>query len=136
MEGTDCVCQWGFARLPIIEELAKRVGLAPQGIADIEDNVDSVSVPDSLTAVVWFRQRAPDAFFKVARLAQAAAVIKQHGHAHGCIGAADLTDRVGLAVDAQLKVFKLEIRYRYLKTINKLLTFNRIKLYPMLLIKG
>lgn len=30
------------------------------------DNVDSVTVPDSLTAVVWFRQRTPDAFFKVA----------------------------------------------------------------------
>jgi peptide/nickel transport system substrate-binding protein len=30
------------------------------------DNVDSVSVPDSLTAVVWFHQRAPDAFFKAA----------------------------------------------------------------------
>jgi len=30
------------------------------------DNVDSVSVPDSLTAVAWFHQRAPDAFFKAA----------------------------------------------------------------------
>lgn len=30
------------------------------------DNVDSVTVPDSLTAVVWFHQRAPDAFFKAA----------------------------------------------------------------------
>jgi peptide/nickel transport system substrate-binding protein len=30
------------------------------------DNVDSVSVRDSLTAVVWFRRRTPDAFFKVA----------------------------------------------------------------------
>jgi peptide/nickel transport system substrate-binding protein len=30
------------------------------------DNVDSVTVPDSLTAVVWFHQRAPDTFFKVA----------------------------------------------------------------------
>jgi peptide/nickel transport system substrate-binding protein len=30
------------------------------------DNVDSVSVPDSLTAVVWFHQRTPDTFFKVA----------------------------------------------------------------------
>lgn len=30
------------------------------------DNVDSVTTPDSLTAVVWFHRRAPDAFFKVA----------------------------------------------------------------------
>ena len=30
------------------------------------DNVDSVTVPDSLTAVVWFHQRRPDAFFKAA----------------------------------------------------------------------
>ena len=30
------------------------------------DNVDSVSVPDSLTAVVWFHQRMPDEFFKAA----------------------------------------------------------------------
>ena len=30
------------------------------------DNVDSVSVPDSLTAVVWFHQRTPDEFFKAA----------------------------------------------------------------------
>ncbi|HCU13312.1 MAG TPA: hypothetical protein DGB72_14415 [Gemmatimonadetes bacterium] len=30
------------------------------------DNVDSVSVRDSLTAVVWFHRRTPDAFFKVA----------------------------------------------------------------------
>ena len=30
------------------------------------DNVDSVSVPDSLTAVVWFHQRTPDDFFKAA----------------------------------------------------------------------
>ena len=30
------------------------------------DNVDSVSVVDSLTARVWFRQRTPDAFFKAA----------------------------------------------------------------------
>lgn len=30
------------------------------------DNVDSVSVIDSLTAKVWFHQRTPDAFFKAA----------------------------------------------------------------------
>lgn len=30
------------------------------------DNVDSVSVVDSLTARVWFHQRTPDAFFKAA----------------------------------------------------------------------
>lgn len=30
------------------------------------DNVDSVTVPDSLTAVVWFHQRMPDEFFKAA----------------------------------------------------------------------
>src|SRR4051812_72920 len=30
------------------------------------DNVDSVSVQDSLTAVVWFHQRTPDSFYKVA----------------------------------------------------------------------
>ena len=30
------------------------------------DNVDSVTVPDSLTAVVWFHQRTPDEFFKAA----------------------------------------------------------------------
>jgi len=30
------------------------------------DNVDSVTTPDSLTAVVWFHQRMPDEFYKVA----------------------------------------------------------------------
>ena len=30
------------------------------------DFVDSVTVPDSLTAVVWFHQRTPDSFYKVA----------------------------------------------------------------------
>jgi peptide/nickel transport system substrate-binding protein len=30
------------------------------------DNVDSVTVPDSMTARVWLHQRAPDAFWKVA----------------------------------------------------------------------
>jgi len=30
------------------------------------DNVDSVTVPDSLTAVVWFHQRTPDQFYKAA----------------------------------------------------------------------
>jgi len=30
------------------------------------ENVDSVTVPDSLTAVVWFHQRMPDEFYKAA----------------------------------------------------------------------
>ena len=30
------------------------------------DNVDSVTTPDSLTAVVWFHQRMPDEFYKAA----------------------------------------------------------------------
>ena len=30
------------------------------------DNVDSVTVPDSLTAIVWFHERTPDEFFKAA----------------------------------------------------------------------
>ena len=46
-------------------QLVKDTSLASP-LASTLDNVDSVSVPDSLTAVVWFRQRAPDAFFKVA----------------------------------------------------------------------
>jgi len=39
------------------------------------DNVDSVSVVDSLTARVWFHQRTPDAFFKAA---SAVAILPSH----------------------------------------------------------
>lgn len=39
------------------------------------DNVDSVSVLDSLTARVWLRERKPDAFFKVA---QPVAILPSH----------------------------------------------------------
>jgi peptide/nickel transport system substrate-binding protein len=46
-------------------QLVKDTTLASP-LASNLDNVDSVSVPDSLTAVVWFHQRAPDAFFKAA----------------------------------------------------------------------
>jgi peptide/nickel transport system substrate-binding protein len=45
--------------------LVKDTSLASP-LASNLDNVDSVSVPDSLTAVVWFHRRAPDAFFKAA----------------------------------------------------------------------
>jgi peptide/nickel transport system substrate-binding protein len=45
--------------------LVKDTALASP-LASNLDNVDSVSVPDSMTAVVWFHRRAPDAFFKVA----------------------------------------------------------------------
>lgn len=37
-------------------------------LASSLDNVDSVSVVDSLTARVWLRQKTPDAFFKVAQI--------------------------------------------------------------------
>lgn len=46
-------------------QLVKDTSLASP-LASNLDNVDSVSVSDSLTAVVWFHQRAPDAFFKAA----------------------------------------------------------------------
>jgi peptide/nickel transport system substrate-binding protein len=46
-------------------QLVKDTSLASP-LASNLDNVDSVSVPDSLTAVVWFHRRAPDAFFKAA----------------------------------------------------------------------
>jgi peptide/nickel transport system substrate-binding protein len=46
-------------------QLVKDTSLASPLAGNLE-NLDSVSVPDSLTAVVWFHQRAPDAFFKVA----------------------------------------------------------------------
>ncbi len=46
-------------------QLVKDTSLASP-LASNLDNVDSVSVPDSLTAVVWFHQRTPDTFFKVA----------------------------------------------------------------------
>src|SRR4051812_48433687 len=46
-------------------QLVKDTSLASPLSSNL-DNVDSVSVPDSLIAVVWFHQRAPDAFFKAA----------------------------------------------------------------------
>jgi peptide/nickel transport system substrate-binding protein len=46
-------------------ELVKDTSLASP-LASNLDNVDSVSVTDSLTARVWFHQRTPDAFFKAA----------------------------------------------------------------------
>jgi peptide/nickel transport system substrate-binding protein len=46
-------------------QLVKDTSLASP-LASNLDNVDSVSVPDSLTAVVWFHRRASDAFFKAA----------------------------------------------------------------------
>jgi peptide/nickel transport system substrate-binding protein len=46
-------------------QLVKDTTLASP-LASNLDNVDSVSVPDSLTAVVWFHRRTPDAFFKAA----------------------------------------------------------------------
>jgi peptide/nickel transport system substrate-binding protein len=45
--------------------LVKDTSLASPLSANL-DNVDSVTVPDSLTAVVWFHQRTPDSFYKVA----------------------------------------------------------------------
>ena len=44
-------------------------------LASSLDNVDSVSVVDSLTARVWLRQRTPDAFFHVA---QPIAILPSH----------------------------------------------------------
>jgi peptide/nickel transport system substrate-binding protein len=46
-------------------QLVKDTALASPLSANL-DNVDSVTVVDSLTARVWFHQRTPDAFFKVA----------------------------------------------------------------------
>jgi peptide/nickel transport system substrate-binding protein len=46
-------------------QLVKDTSLASPLSANL-DNVDSVTVADSLTARVWFHQRTPDAFFKVA----------------------------------------------------------------------
>ena len=46
-------------------ELVKDTSFASPLAANL-DNVDSVSVVDSLTARVWFHQRTPDAFFKAA----------------------------------------------------------------------
>ncbi|HYS70573.1 MAG TPA: ABC transporter substrate-binding protein, partial [Gemmatimonadaceae bacterium] len=45
--------------------LVKDTSLASPLAANL-DNVDSVTVPDSLTAVVWFHQRTPDSFYKAA----------------------------------------------------------------------
>ncbi|MDQ3674636.1 MAG: peptide ABC transporter substrate-binding protein [Gemmatimonadota bacterium] len=44
-------------------------------LASSLDNVDSVSVVDSLTARVWLKERKPDAFFKVA---QPVAILPSH----------------------------------------------------------
>jgi peptide/nickel transport system substrate-binding protein len=46
-------------------ELVKDTSLASPLASSLE-NVDSVSLVDSLTARVWFHQRTPDAFFKAA----------------------------------------------------------------------
>lgn len=46
-------------------QLVKDTSLASPLAANL-DNVDSVTTPDSLTAVVWFHQRTPDEFYKVA----------------------------------------------------------------------
>ena len=46
-------------------ELVKDTSLASPLSSNL-DNVDSVSVEDSVTARVWFHQRTPDAFFKAA----------------------------------------------------------------------
>ena len=46
-------------------ELVKDTSLASPLSSNL-DNVDSVTVVDSLTARVWFHQRTPDAFFKAA----------------------------------------------------------------------
>ncbi|HET9776660.1 MAG TPA: peptide ABC transporter substrate-binding protein [Gemmatimonadaceae bacterium] len=46
-------------------QLVKDTALASPLSSNL-DNVDSVSVTDSLTAVVWFHQRTPDAFYKAA----------------------------------------------------------------------
>ena len=54
--------------------LVKDQALASQLAASL-DNVDSVTVVDSLTARVWLRQKLPDAFFKVA---QPVAILPSH----------------------------------------------------------
>ena len=54
--------------------LVKDPALASQLGASL-DNVDSVSLVDSLTARVWLRRRTPDAFFKVA---QPVAILPSH----------------------------------------------------------
>ena len=46
-------------------QLVKDTSFASPLAANL-DNVDSVSIVDSLTARVWFHQRTPDAFFKAA----------------------------------------------------------------------
>ncbi|MEP6858546.1 MAG: ABC transporter substrate-binding protein [Gemmatimonadales bacterium] len=55
-------------------QLVKDTSLASP-LASNLDNVDSVSVPDSLTATVWFHQRRPDAFF---RAASSIAILPSH----------------------------------------------------------
>jgi len=54
--------------------LVKDPALASQLAASL-DNVDSVSLIDSLTARVWLRRRTPDAFFRVA---QPVAILPSH----------------------------------------------------------
>jgi len=54
--------------------LVKDTSLASP-LASNLDNVDSVTVPDSLTAVVWFHQRLPDEFF---RAASPIAILPEH----------------------------------------------------------
>ena len=46
-------------------QLIKDTSLASPHSANL-DNIDSVTVPDSLTAVVWFHQRTADEFYKAA----------------------------------------------------------------------
>ncbi len=46
-------------------QLVKDTALASPLSSNLDD-VDSVTVPDSLTAVVWFHKRMPDQFFKAA----------------------------------------------------------------------
>jgi len=46
-------------------QLVKDTSLASP-LASNLDNIDSVSVPDAQTAVVWFHRRTPDSFFKAA----------------------------------------------------------------------
>src|SRR5438105_5803466 len=76
-------------------QLVKDTALASQLATNLDD-VDSVSVPDSLTAVVWFHQRKPDSFYKAATpvvilpahllAKQSRATLRQSSFARGPIG--------------------------------------------------
>ncbi|HEY4733334.1 MAG TPA: ABC transporter substrate-binding protein [Gemmatimonadaceae bacterium] len=55
----------GGADVRFTFQLVRDTSLASPLSSNLE-NVDSVTVPDSLTAVVWFHQRMPDEFYKVA----------------------------------------------------------------------